>query len=106
MSGKASMRSYTVHEPPHPPADRIDRGESLVFVKDGFGWSAALFAPIWLLVHRLWWPLLGYVVLSGLSEGVQLLAPSLGGWMTLAIVALHLLVGFEAGTLRGWGLER
>ena len=100
------MRTYTIHEPPNPSADRIDRAESLVFVKDGFGWAAALFAPIWLLMHRLWWPLLGYVVLSGLFEGFRLALPSLGSWITLAGVALHLLVGFEADTLRRWGLER
>ena len=56
------MRTYTIHERPDPPADRVDRAESLVFVKDGFSWVAALFAPLWLLVHRLWWPLLGYIV--------------------------------------------
>ena len=33
------MRTYTVHEQPNPPADRIDRAEKLVFIKDGFpGW--------------------------------------------------------------------
>ena len=56
------MLTFTMHEPPNPAADRVDRAESLVFVKDGFSWAAALFAPIWLIVHRLWWPLLGYVV--------------------------------------------
>ena len=43
------MLTFTVHEPPNPPADRIDRAESLVFIKDGFSWIAALFAPLWLL---------------------------------------------------------
>ena len=100
------MRTFTVHESPSPPADRIDRAESLVFVKDGFGWAAALFAPIWLLVHRLWWPLFGYVVLSALLELVRFGLPSLGGWINLAGIALHLLIGFEADTLRRWGLER
>ena len=73
------MLTFTVHEPPNPPADRVDRAESLIFIKDGFSWAAALFAPIWLIAHRLWWPLLGFVVLSG---------------------------GFEADTLRRWALER
>jgi hypothetical protein len=100
------MLTFTVHEPPSPPADRMDRAESLAFVKDGFGWAAALFAPIWLLVHRLWWPLLGYVVASGLFELVRMAIPSGGAWPTLAAAALHLIIGFEAGTLRRWGLER
>jgi len=100
------MLTYTVHEPPSPPPDRIDRAEGLAFVKDGFSWTAALFAPIWLIVHRLWWPLLGYVVLSGLVELLRLGTALDPGWMTLAAVALHLLIGFEADTLRRWGLER
>ena len=44
------MLTFTVHEPPNPPADRVDRAESLVFIKDGFSWIAALFTP--LLAHR------------------------------------------------------
>jgi hypothetical protein len=100
------MLTFTVHEPPSPPADRIDRAESLAFVKDGFGWAAAVFAPLWLLVHRLWWPLLGYVVVSGLFELVRMTVPSVGAWPTLAAAALNLIIGFEAGSLRRWGLER
>ena len=53
------MLTFTVHEPPDPPADRIDRAERLAFVRDGFSWSAALFTPVWLLAHRLWWPFAG-----------------------------------------------
>lgn len=100
------MPTFAVYEPPSPPADRVDRGESLVFVKDGFGWAAALFAPVWLLMHRLWWPLLGYVVLNGLFELCRIGLPSLGSWLGLATVAVHLVIGFEAGALRQWGLER
>ena len=40
-----AMLTFTVHEPPNPPADRIERADKLVFVKDGFSWMAALFAP-------------------------------------------------------------
>jgi hypothetical protein len=100
------MLVFTVHEPPHPPADRIDRAESLVFVRDGFSWTAALFAPIWLIAHRLWWPLLGYLVLTGLFEFIQWGTNLASGWATLAGVALHLLIGFEADTLRRWSLDR
>jgi Protein of unknown function (DUF2628) len=99
------MQTYTVHEPPHPPADRIDRAASLVFVKDGFSWGAALFAPFWLLAHRLWWPLLGYIVLSGLLELARWVGMLDPRWATMAMVTLHLLVGFEADTLRRWALE-
>jgi hypothetical protein len=100
------MLSFSVHEPPEPPADRVDRAESLVFVKDGFSWRAALFAPFWMLAHRLWWPLLGYV---GLCVFLQLAGAALGvmpDWMALAFAALNLIVGLEAAPLRLWSLDR
>lgn len=100
------MLTFTVHEPTHPPADRIDRAESLVFVKDGFSWLAALFSPIWLLVHRLWWPLLGYVVLSAAFELVRWSGIVDSDWISLAYIGVHLLIGFEADTLRRWSLDR
>jgi Protein of unknown function (DUF2628) len=100
------MTTYTVHESPDPAADRIDRAESLVFIKDGFSWLAALFAPLWLIVHRLWWPLLGYVLISGAFQLLTHFAGFDQRWMGLAGLALSLLVGFEADTLRRWSLER
>ena len=78
------MLTFTVHEPPNPPPDRVDRAESLVFIKDGFGWVAALFAPIWLLVHRLWWPLLGFIVLSGGFELIKRVTGVDQRWVGLA----------------------
>lgn len=100
------MLTFTVHEPPDPPADRVDRAEGLVFIKDGFAWFAALFAPLWLLMHRLWWALLGYVALAAalqLAQKSGVLTESTTG---LVMLAVNLLVGFEAGTLRRWALDR
>jgi hypothetical protein len=108
------MRTYTVHEPPEAPAGRIERAERLVFVKDGFSWMAALFPPVWLIVHRLWWPLFGYLVLGAVLGGLgNLIAwlgwmsdPDASAWTGLAGMALNLLIGFEASVLRRWGLDR
>ena len=98
------MLTYTVHEPAEASSGRIDRAERLAFVKDGFSWRAAVFAPIWMIVHRLWWALLGYVAVVALLGWLgSMLAP---GWTTLAMPALHLLIGLEAGTLRRWQLAR
>jgi hypothetical protein len=100
------MLSFTVYEPPHPPADRLDRATRLVFVKDAFSWPAALFTPAWLLVHRLWWPLLAYLVAAGLlTEAGSLLALQ-QAWITFALAGLSLLVGLEAAPLRMWSLAR
>lgn len=100
------MQAYTVYETATPAADRIDRGEALVFVKDGFSWGAFLFAPVWMLIHRLWWPLLGYVAAV---VALQLLGLAIGRdalWPTLIALGFNLIVGFEAGSLRRWTLER
>ncbi|MBO0766635.1 MAG: DUF2628 domain-containing protein [Hyphomicrobiaceae bacterium] len=100
------MITFTVHEPPNPPADRIDRAERLAFVRDGFSWTAALFTPVWLLVHRLWWP---FVIYSLVGTALELVTEQLdfhAGWTALAATALSLLIGFEADTLRRWSLAR
>src|SRR5262245_13018037 len=100
------MLTFTVHERPNPPSDRLDRAEGLIFVRDGFSWSAALFTPLWLLVHRLWLPLLGYLVVAGLIEAAGQSGFVHSGWAALVAVSLNLLIGFEAGTLRRRSLDR
>jgi Protein of unknown function (DUF2628) len=100
------MQTFTVHEPPNPPADRVDRAESLVFIKDGVSWGAALFGPFWLLAHRLWWPLIGYIAAYGAIEAVRLTRIVEQRWIGLCLLALNLLLAFEGDTLRRWALNR
>jgi Protein of unknown function (DUF2628) len=100
------MRTYTIHEQPQPVADRVERAERLVFVKDGFSCAAALLAPLWFLLHRLWWPLLAYVAVSAVFQIGQQWVSLDARWLGLAGLGLNLLIGFEADTLRRWGLER
>ncbi|MEQ1696324.1 MAG: DUF2628 domain-containing protein [Hyphomicrobiaceae bacterium] len=99
------MKVFTVHEQETPAADRVDRAEHLTFVSDGFHWSAALFAPFMLLGARLWIGLATYVV--ALAAVCALLA-ALGAspaWITLAVIALHVIVGFEYSELERASLE-
>jgi hypothetical protein len=88
---------YTVHEPPRPPADRIDRAASLVFVRDGFSWGAALFSPVYLAVKGQWLAFAAYFVI--------IMAAS----FAFLVIGLNAYLGFEASTLqrmwlnyRGW----
>jgi hypothetical protein len=97
---------FTVHEPPNPPADRVDRAAGMAFVRDGFSWSAALFTPIWMLAYRLWWPLLAYVAATAAIELIRQSIALHSGWLVLVTLALGLLIGLEAGTLRRWSLAR
>ncbi len=98
------MAVYTVHEPP-PRAGTGAAPERFVFVRDGFSFWALLFAPLWMLRHRMWLVLLGYiVVVAALAVVLHLHATAAAA--TVVWLLLALLIGFEAGTLRRFGLAR
>jgi hypothetical protein len=100
------MPTYTVHAA-SPRAGEMDSGpERFLFVRDGFYFWAFLLAPLWLLLHRLWLVLLGYVVIIGLLGGAfyWMGAPWLLKFFSGLLVAL--LMGFEAATLWRWTLAR
>ena len=100
------MQSYTVYEPPKPAPNRLARAERFVFVRDGFSWAAALFTPLWLLFNRMWLALILYLIIVG-GLNVAIAAADLDPqWSSIATIAIHLAVGFEAGTLRRWALQR
>jgi hypothetical protein len=100
---------YTVHEPPRPPADRIDRAASLVFVRDGFSWGAALFSPVYLAVKGQWLAFAAYFVIIMAASAVLYSLGLLEAWFAFLVIGLNAYLGFEASTLqrmwlnyRGW----
>jgi hypothetical protein len=99
------MSVYTVHEPPRrgAAASDVDR---FAFVRDGFSFWAFFFAPLWMLRHRMWLVLAGYVAVSA---GLEILVQLFGASASIAVVIgllISLLVGLEAGTLRRFTLGR
>ena len=82
------MQVFTVHS-------RAAEASPLL-LPEGFSWLALLLGPLWLLVHRLWLPALGFLVLS---VALGLVSP----WFSLAV---QLLFGFEAQDIRRWALAR
>lgn len=100
------MISFTVHEPPEQAADKFERAEQVVMVRDGFSFWAAIATPFWMIAHRLWLPLAAYV---GLLVALELVALAVGfeleavGWIMLAV---HVLVGFENDAIRRYDLKR
>lgn len=97
---------FTVHEPPRPPLDRIERAEVLEFVRDGFSAFAAAIPPLWMAVNRLWLALLLYLLVSlGASLGLAMLGvdKTLIGLINLAA---NTVIGFEASALQRWTLAR
>jgi len=97
------MSIYTVYEPPLKAHESAPDPERFVFVRDGFSFWAFLLAPWWMLRHRLWLALVCYVILAvALSVALRLIGVS----ATVAGALFSLLVGFEAATLRRFGLAR
>jgi hypothetical protein len=100
------MAVYTVHEPPLKRYQSSPAPERFAFVRDGFSFWAFVLAPLWMLRHRLWLVLVGYVVLvGGLAFGPHALHASSAVRVIVAFL-LALLIGFEAGTLRRHALRR
>jgi hypothetical protein len=100
------MAIYTVHEPPLKRYQSSSTPERFVFVRDGFSFWAFVLAPLWMLWHRMWLVLIGYVVLiAGVEIGLHFLGAS-GTVKVVVGLLLSLLIGFEAGTLRRFTLGR
>jgi hypothetical protein len=100
------MPTFTVHQPPPKKGEAESAPERLVFVRDGFYFWAFLLAPLWLLVHRLWLALLGYLVLT-IALAVLLawsgVPTSVKSFATLLVAVL---MGLEAASLWRWTLTR
>lgn len=100
------MKTFTVHEPPESPIDRLDRAEALVLVREGMSWGALLFGPLWMIACSLWWPLVGYLIMVG---AIELAVGQLGLDQRIgmaAVLGLGLIVALEADTLQRWSLRR
>jgi hypothetical protein len=99
------MPVYTVHAPIGNNAD-LAATDRITFVRDGFHFWAAVFSVIWLIWHRLWLALFGWVILS-LTVNIALAKLAVGsGTILMVDVVLALLFGFEAASLERWTLSR
>jgi hypothetical protein len=101
------MAVYTVHAPAsYYATDVRTTPDKLVFVRDGFYFWAFVAAIIWLIWHRLWLALLGYLAIS-LAAEIAMWSLGVGAGTRLVVMAVFaLLVGLEAGSLRRWKLSR
>ncbi len=99
------MSVYTVHEAP-ARASASSAAERFIFVRDGFSWWAFLFAPLWMLWHRMWLVFLGYAVISGGIEFALVRFSASRAAISLVGLLISLLVGLEASTLRRLTLHR
>jgi hypothetical protein len=100
------MSVYTVHEPPLRAAESLPDPERFAFVRDGFYFWAFLFAPLWMLRHRLWLVFLIYVVIAVVIRSVLHYAGVGAPGVAVVMLLLSLLIGIEASTLRRFTLAR
>lgn len=101
------MAVYTVHAPASYYANDVrTTPDKLVFVRDGFYFWAFAAAIIWLVWHRLWLALLGYLALTVAAEIAMSAAGVSSGARLVVMGVVALLVGLEAGSLRRWKLSR
>src|SRR5215813_9811217 len=100
------MAVYTVHEPPPKQFEQTSDPERFDFVRDGFSFWAFLFGPLWMLRHRMWLVLLGYVGVSVVLETIFIVLSEGAAARSIANLLLALLVGIESATLRRFTLGR
>jgi hypothetical protein len=102
---ETTMSVYTVHEAP-ARASASSAAERFIFVRDGFSWWAFLFAPLWMLWHRMWLVFVGYAVISGGIEFTLVRFGASRAAIALVGLLIALLVGLESSTLRRLTLHR
>ncbi len=100
------MRVYSVHEPPVRGLDPLPDAERFILVRDGFYFRAFLFAPLWMLWHRMWLVLTGYVIFSAVLETALVMVGATPADVMVVALLISFLVGLEASTLRRFALSR
>lgn len=96
----------SVHEHVDHVTDLLQRAEELRFVRDGFSWAIALFAPVALLFRGAWLALALYVVLAAASLSLLAALGVTSALSLLALLALGIVFGFEAAAIERWSLGR
>lgn len=100
------MAVFSVLEPPPRANEGAAAPDRFVFLRDRFNWAAFIFGALWMIWHRLWLVLLGYLVVIAALEGFFRLTGTSSSVRLAAELLLAVLVGLEASSLRRWTLLR
>lgn len=99
------MASFTVHTPALAAGEQPSP-EKVVFLRDGFSWSALFFGPLWLAWNRAWLAAAACFVLT-LIIGVASAKLGLSAEaLSLISAAISVALGFEGARLLAWTLAR
>ncbi|PLW76240.1 DUF2628 domain-containing protein [Cohaesibacter celericrescens] len=96
------MPSYTIYEKPDLPLEEAI--DSAILVKNHYSMLAFFLPLVWMLVKRLWWVLLIYVLLLIPLFALESILPVWSGMLMTLLVSLWLCL--EAPNLIGWSLKR
>jgi hypothetical protein len=106
MPTARGQQVYTVHQPPVPAADPLQRCEEIELIKEGFSWPAFIFGPLWLIARRMWLVLAGFAAVWLAVQLCFMVLPGGANAAGLAWLVISLGFGMEANQLRRWTLER
>ena len=99
------MPVFTVHAPVDGGAD-LTATDKFKFVRDGFHFWAMAASVLWLVWHRLWLALIGWIVVTvAVGFGLAALGAS-SGTVLFAYLLIAVLMGLEAASLQRWTLSR
>jgi len=101
------MLTYTAHHKADSLAhDHMNDGHNVVFIKDGFSWLALFIPFFWMLWHRLWLPLAGYLIAVALvALAGHFLSLPQGLTASIGLLA-NLFVGLEGNNFRRRALAK
>ena len=100
------MAIFTVHQPPLKKYESAPDPDRFAFVRDGFSFWAMVFGPLWMLRHRMWLVLIGYIaVVVALYFALRLVGASARPPLS-PVCCWRCCIGIEAGTLRRFTLGR
>jgi hypothetical protein len=94
------MKIFTAHRPPQASQ------EEAVFIKEGFSWPAFFFPVIWLVLKRLWFPLILYLLALAVVFALAARLSLSDTFVFIAALAVNLLLGMEGNERRRRAMAR
>lgn len=88
------MLTYTVHK-----QNKADSDSVAIYVPEKFSWKACLFAPLWILYHKLWGTFVTYILFVFIIQELVSLEVLDSFSATIMYFGFAILFGFSAHDL-------
>jgi hypothetical protein len=93
------VKTYLVFEPARGLRN-AETAAAVIFLREKFSWPALFFAPLWLLLHRLWLGFVGWLAAVMLIAGAAYFLDLVPLAAAIALGLPTLIVAFEGTELR------